>query len=209
MKKKILIGILLLVVCFWNFNVKAEGLPTNITGDEEITEVAEAIEEENTEEEDEEEVSSDGNDGNVLEEENIQNPNKEDNEETEKTEEKNIELNNDAETNNELTQTTDTANEDVEENNDEENYKVTFINGDYRLDISGGSNLLLSGLLESQGINISLSDIDSITFSNDELLRVTKLDNNDYSLESLKPFHTTEKLIIKLIGGNTFALKKK
>ena len=206
MKKKILIGILLLVVCFWNFNVKAEGLLDEVVGDEEVAEVVGTTEEENEEEEDKEKEVSSGEDTNVLEEEKIVNDENQNPQETEKTEEKNINENNDAETNildetnqEEIINTTDDS---VEENNENKNYNVTFINGDYRLDISGGSNLLLSGLLESQGINISLSDIDSITFSNDELLRVTKLDNNDYSLESLKPFHTTEKLIIKLIDGN-------
>ena len=46
MKKKILIGILLLVVCFWNFNVKAEGLLDEVVGDEEVAEVVESVEEE-------------------------------------------------------------------------------------------------------------------------------------------------------------------
>ena len=36
MKKKILIGVLLLVVCFWHFNVKASELVNEVVNDESL-----------------------------------------------------------------------------------------------------------------------------------------------------------------------------
>ena len=207
MKKKLLICLLLTVICFWHFNVKAEGIAEAITEDAVASEVISNEEIVGTESETEEESDDDEEETVADEEELVEEKEEDTTDETEKEEEtteEEVTTTDDVEEENNEEGKTEEENTKILEN--EEGYKVTFINGDYRLDISGGSNILLSGLLENQGINISLSDIDSIRFSNDELLRITKLDNNDYSIESLKPFNTTEKLIIKLIDGNEIVI---
>ncbi len=236
MKKKILISILLLV-CFWHFNVKAEELITDVP---EVVagEVTEEVQEEETEEKEKEVevVSSDPSPGNVENSENVFSQEKEEEvgvDETtveEKTEEKNIdeeteenpaltsEEENNVETDNELVEVdnninnevveevnTELANEEeteVSETNNEENYEVTFTHNEYHLSIPGGSSILLSQLINKLGINISMSEVNEIVTSNNEILSIVKVDgSNDYNIKSLKSFTTEETVTIRTSTG--------
>ena len=229
MKKKILISILLLV-CFWHFNVKAEELITDVP---EVVagEVTEEVQEEK--EKEVEVVSSDPSPGNVENSENVFLEEKEEETtveeivEEEKTEEKNIdeeiggntaltsEEENEVETDNELVEVDNNINNDEvteevtnEENtqevetNNEENYEVTFTHNEYHLSIPGGSSILLSQLINKLGINISMSEVTEIQTSNNEILSIIKVDgSNDYNIKSLKSFTTEETVTIRTATG--------
>ena len=89
-----------------------------------------------------------------------------------------------------------------------ENYEVTFTREGYKLVIPGGSSILLSQLNEKLGIEISLSEVQEIEISNEEVLSLVKVVNsNDYILKSLKSFSTEETLIIKTTDGYEYVIK--
>ncbi len=99
-----------------------------------------------------------------------------------------------------------------EESNDEQptddNYKVIFTRDDYKLEIPGGSSILLSQLNSKLGIDISLSDVSEIEISNDEVLRIVKVENsNDFSIQSIKSFSTEETLRILTKDGIEYLIK--
>ena len=231
MKKKILISILLLV-CFWHFNVKAEELITDVpeTVAGEVTEVQE--EEHEEKEKEVEVVSSDPSPGNVENSGNVFSEEKEEEviveeiTEEEKIEEKNIdeeigentaltsEEENEVESDNELVEVDNNINNDevveevtneeeiVSDTNNEENYEVTFTHNEYHLSIPGGSSILLSQLINKLGINISMSEVNEITTSNNEILSIVKVyGSNDYNIKSLKSFNTEETVTIRTATG--------
>ena len=141
--------------------------------------------------------NSEGEEENTSEPENTNLESSDDQEE-----EKNIEEGNE----NLVEEPTEVKDEEPVEGN--ENYKVTFLNGEYRLSIKGGSNIFLSELLNELGINTSLSDVENISISNEEVLKIVNNENsNDFVIQSLKSFVTTEKLIVKLKDGNEVAIK--
>ena len=210
MKKKLLICLLLTVICFWHFNVKAEGIADAINEDALASEVIsnEEIVGTESETEDESDDESDDDEEGTDEEELVEEKEEDTTDETEKEEET---------TQEEVTTTDDVEEENNEEGNNEEgntevleneSYKVTFLNGEYRLSINGGSSILLSELLNELGINISLSDVENISISNEEVLKIVNNENsNDFVIQSLKSFITIEKLIVKLKDGNEVVIK--
>ena len=89
-----------------------------------------------------------------------------------------------------------------------EHYEVTFTREGYKLVIPGGSSILLSQLNEKLGIDISLSEVQEIGISNEEVLSLVKVENsNDYVLKSLKSFTTEETLVIKTTTGYEYIIK--
>ena len=57
----------------------------------------------------------------------------------------------------------------------------------------GGTSINLSDLIRKLGMEISVSDITSVSISNNELLSIVSIDGtNDYVIKSLKMFDTEE-----------------
>ena len=221
MKKKLLICLLLTVICFWHFNVKAEGIADAINEDALASEVISNEEIVGTESETEEE-SDDESDDETEEESELETDEETGTDEEELVEEKEEDTTDETEKEEETTQEETTTTDDVEEENNEEgnteileeveeeneNYEVTFSHGEYRLSIKGGSSILLSKLTKKLGINISMSDVENITISNEEVLKIVNVENsNDFVIQSLKSFDTEEELIIKLKDGREIIIK--
>ena len=221
MKKKLLICLLLTVICFWHFNVKAEGIAEAITEDAVASEVISNEEIVGTESETEEE-SDEESDDETEEESELETDEETGTDEEELVEEKEEDTTDETEKEEETTEEEVTTTDDVEEENNEEgnteileeveeeneNYEVTFSHGEYRLSIKGGSSILLSKLAKKLGINISMSDIGEITISNEEVLKIVNVENsNDFVIQSLKSFDTEEELIIKLKDGREIIIK--
>lgn len=76
-------------------------------------------------------------------------------------------------------------------------YTVDFYYLDKEYHMNGGSQMMLSDLLNKLNIEVNLSDIKEVSFSDTSLVSVNKKDN-DYLLKSLKPFTTYESLTITL-----------
>ena len=194
MSKKILICLLALI-CFFTINVKADDTDTDL----ELVEVVEEIIEDEVDDDEDEALSND------LEQENEEESVILDDSINDDSDSSALDDANSNDSDSSLLDTGESEEEPVIDGNDLEDvveethsYNVTFVNGDYRLNIVGGSDILLSELLVNQGINISLSDISNVRLSNYEVLRVDKLDNDDYKIVSLNPFNTTEELFIVL-----------
>jgi len=98
--------------------------------------------------------------------------------------------------------------EPTEDENDSESYEVIFTREGYKLVIPGGSSILLSQLNSKLGIDISLSDVYEIGISNEEVLRIVKVENsNDYNIQSIKSFTTEETLRILTKDGYEYLIK--
>ena len=84
-------------------------------------------------------------------------------------------------------------------------YTVDFYYQGSEYHMNGGSEILLSDLLNKLAIEINLSDIESVSFSDSELISVNKTDE-DYLLKSLKPFTSFETLTITLKNGEVIVI---
>ena len=227
MKKKLLICLLLTVICFWHFNVKAEGIADAITEDAVASEVISNEEIVGTESETEEE-SDEESDDETEEESELETDEETGTDEEELVEEKEEETTDETEKEEEITEEEVTTTDDVEEenneegNNEEENnievvnennvltdiYQVTFIYGNNGLKMLGGTSINLSDLIRKLGMEISVSDITSVSISNNELLSIVSIDGtNDYVIKSLKMFDTEETLTITTSSGDTYSIK--
>ncbi len=126
-----------------------------------------------------------------------------------KEEVKEIEENNFSEDNKEeITESNiETNNNNVDEiDNTKEEYKVYFTYDGYKSSIIGGEEFFISDLLNSLKININLDDIVNISISDNNLFKVSKLINNEWTIDSLKSFDTEEKIIIELSNGNKYII---
>ena len=74
-------------------------------------------------------------------------------------------------------------------------YTVDFTYEDYTFSIEGESSILLSDLFARLQINTAVSEVLSVTFTNEELIRIEK-EGEDWRLTSLAPFSTEEKLTV-------------
>ena len=82
-------------------------------------------------------------------------------------------------------------------------YTVDFHWDGYTYKMEGEGSILLSELLNKLGIDIiGITDIAEVSFSNENLLSVEKLEN-DWRLTSLSSFDTNEELSLKLTNGET------
>lgn len=92
-------------------------------------------------------------------------------------------------------------------------YTVDFHWGEYTYSIKGESEIKLSELFEKLGVTeIALADVIDASFSNPELVEVTKIDGNeeqiaDWLLKSLAPFNTEESLKLALNNGESVEIK--
>lgn len=84
-------------------------------------------------------------------------------------------------------------------------YTVDFYFKDVRYSLTGGSIMLLSKLLAKLKIDEKTADIKDISFSDPSLVEVSK-DGDDYKLISKAPFHTSEKLTIKMKDGTEYVI---
>lgn len=75
-------------------------------------------------------------------------------------------------------------------------YTVDFHYNGLIYNMPGDSSMLLSQLFTELQINKNVSDVISVEFSDDTLLKITHLDNGDWQLTSLGAFKTVEKLTI-------------
>lgn len=85
-------------------------------------------------------------------------------------------------------------------------YQVIFTYDTFEYSILGGKSILASKLTNELGINISFDDIYEILTSNNEILEITKQEN-DYLIKSIKSFDTEEKLIIHTKNGEEYIIK--
>ena len=86
-------------------------------------------------------------------------------------------------------------------------FTVDFHWGDYTYSIKGESEITLSELFAKLGITeIGISDVDKVSFSNPDLVKVEKKDG-DWLLTSLKAFDSEEKLTLMLKNGESVEIK--
>ena len=82
-------------------------------------------------------------------------------------------------------------------------YTVDFHWGDYTYSIAGEDSILLSALLDQLGVTeITLDDVEEVTFSNPAYIEIEQTDS-DWLLKSLAPFDTEETLTLTLTNGES------
>ena len=88
-------------------------------------------------------------------------------------------------------------------------FTVDFEYGGEWYSMSGGSTMDLSELLAILGVDVAISEIKAVTFSDETLLTVEKYElpedeseDYDWMLTSLEPFQTEEQLILTLWDGS-------
>lgn len=94
-------------------------------------------------------------------------------------------------------------------------YTVDFSFSGYTYSIKGESSIMLSDLAkklklydDEQDKDFAIDDVDSVSFSDESLVKVTKKDG-DWELKSLKPFSTTETLTINMKDGSRYEVTVK
>ncbi|MBR5341385.1 MAG: hypothetical protein IK151_05615 [Erysipelotrichaceae bacterium] len=86
-------------------------------------------------------------------------------------------------------------------------YTVDFHWGDYTYSIAGEDSILLSELLEKLGITeVTVEDIEDVSFSDTSLITVEKTEN-DWLLTSLEAFATEQTLTLVLKNGKNVSIK--
>lgn len=85
-------------------------------------------------------------------------------------------------------------------------YTVDFTYNDYTYSIPGESSIKLSELIENLGIDISISDVTDVTFTNESLVRIDKEDG-DWDLVSLVAFKSDELLSLQMSNGDIINIK--
>ena len=96
-------------------------------------------------------------------------------------------------------------------------FEYTTEGGTYYYTLSGGGKMTLSQLVQALGlpngtdyadVNAFLSDVQSVAFSDESLVSVSKnMFGKDWTLNSLKPFDTNEELTITMNNGVTYTIK--
>ena len=82
-------------------------------------------------------------------------------------------------------------------------YTVDFHNGELEFSIPGESSVLLSTVFTELNYPYTVADVESVSFSNPDLLAVEATENGDWLLTSLEPFDTDETLTIVFKDGRT------
>lgn len=85
-------------------------------------------------------------------------------------------------------------------------YTVDFTYNDYTYSIPGESSIKLSELIEILGIDISVSDVTDVTFTNESLVKIDKEDG-DWNLVSLVAFNTDEILSLETKDEDVINIK--
>lgn len=96
-------------------------------------------------------------------------------------------------------------------------FEYTTEGGTYYYTLSGGGKMTLSQLVQALGlpngtdyadVNAFLSDVQSVAFSDESLVSVSKnMFGKDWTLNSLKPFNTNEELSITMNNGVLYTIK--
>ena len=87
-------------------------------------------------------------------------------------------------------------------------YTVDYFYEDQQFSMTGGEYMLLSELFEQLLIKRDSADVESITFTDDSLIRFTRTDNEcDWIIQSLKPFDTEETMTLFFSDGYSFKIK--
>ena len=85
-------------------------------------------------------------------------------------------------------------------------YTVDFHNGDVVFSLPGQGDVLLSELFLHLQINRSVTDVDTVVFSDENLLKVEKL-ADDWKLTSLRTFDTEQTLTITFNDGEVYVIR--
>ncbi|HAE16942.1 MAG TPA: hypothetical protein DCG51_10395, partial [Erysipelotrichaceae bacterium] len=85
-------------------------------------------------------------------------------------------------------------------------YTVDFYVEGFEYHMPGGSSILLSELIDALSLSLTAEEIESVDFSDRELLSVIRIEN-DWILNSLKPFDSEEELILTLQNGDVYSIK--
>ncbi len=86
-------------------------------------------------------------------------------------------------------------------------YTVDFTYNGYTYALPGQGDVRLSSLFVALGINRNVADVASVTFTDPQLLSVTKdLAGSDWRLVSLKPFATFETLSVVMTNGDVYQI---
>ena len=87
-------------------------------------------------------------------------------------------------------------------------FYITYTFGGHSFTMSGGSTVYLSEILQTLGISYDVSDVESVEFTNPDVLKITWIDS-DWELESLAPFGTEETLTVIFNDGETIEITVK
>lgn len=85
-------------------------------------------------------------------------------------------------------------------------FTVDFYYNGMDFSIAGKSSILLSEIFATFGIELDARTAQSVVFSNNELIGVTRQADGDWLLTSLEEFHTEETLIITFADGHTVVI---
>ena len=85
-------------------------------------------------------------------------------------------------------------------------YTVDFQYGDITFSIEGETTIRLSDLFVQLGLHYDVSDVESVVFSNPDLLQVTSI-GGDWMLTSLQAFKSEEKLTVTFTDGLVIEIK--
>lgn len=88
-------------------------------------------------------------------------------------------------------------------------YTVDFHYGDLTYSIAGESSILLSELFDILEIDRDINNVSSLSFSNDDLISIEKIENSDFTdwnLISLAAFDTLEELTVTMEDGEILTI---
>ena len=85
-------------------------------------------------------------------------------------------------------------------------FTVDFTYDGYTFSMAGKSEILLSELFTQLKIAEKVADVETAEFTNPELLTVTKKEDGDWLLKSLKAFKTEEKLTVTMNSGTKYII---
>ena len=93
-------------------------------------------------------------------------------------------------------------------------YTVDFQFEGFTFSMAGNSTILLSELAQklnfygqSDSKTFSVEDVDNVTFTNNELVKIEKQEDGDWLLTSLQAFSTKETLTITMVNGDQFIVE--
>ncbi len=84
-------------------------------------------------------------------------------------------------------------------------FYITYTYGEQSFTMSGGGAVTLSEILSGLHISYSISDVASVSFSNPDVLKITRV-GSDWKLESLAPFGSEEILTITFNNGEVIEI---
>lgn len=86
-------------------------------------------------------------------------------------------------------------------------FTVDFHYDDVTFSINGMDSVLLSDLFNALGIERSVNEVVSVSFSNDDLIQITALADGDWNLSSLQAFSSEEELTVLFNDGTRLIIR--